>query len=230
MNILDILVIIIMLLNIALGIRRGFIRSMIGLINFILAIILTNILYPPVGRFLRGIDGLYNALSTSIRQNLGLDALIEGAIYATQTEIINSLPLPQILRNALIENNNPIIHDALQATDFAGYIAGFLAGIAINIITLVAVFILLLIGLNLFCHILDLIAKLPVLNSLNKLLGAILGAVWGLLINWVALGIIVIYFTANGNAQMNEMLETSQLASRLHDANFVVGFILRLFP
>ena len=230
MNILDLLVIAIMAVCIIIGAWRGFVRTVLGFLNFILSIFLTNMLYPHVGRFLRSIDGFFSALTTAIRQTMGLDAAIYAESRAAETEFINQLPLPAFFRDILIENNNSIIYQAIGATGFADFIAGFLAGIVINIISMVVVFVIVFFGLMLLSGILNIITKLPVLNSLNKLLGGGLGAVWGLLLTWLVLGVVVIYFSANTQVNMTEMLENSAVAGPLNERNFALDFILRLFP
>ena len=230
MNILDLVVIGIMLLCIVVGTVRGFLRATLGFVNFVIAIVVTNLFYPYLGRFLRSIDGLFGALTTSISQALNLDELVYNMGVAAQTEVIDSLPLPNVFRQALIENNNPVIHMALGVVDFAGYIAAFLAGIVINIISMIIIFVIVFAALTIITNLLNIISRLPVLNTLNKLLGGVVGGVWGLLLVWLVLGIVVIYFSANGNANMADMLEASQIARPMHDANFVVDYILRLFP
>jgi len=230
MNGLDILVIVIMGACIAGGASRGFVRTVLGFANFILAIFLTNLLYPHVGRFLRSFDGLYSSLSTSISRIMGLDAIIEAQTNAAQNEIIAALPLPAAFKETLSANNTPIIHDALGATGIAEYVSGFLAGIVINVISMLAVFVLVFIGLTILTRFLDLVAKLPILNSLNKLLGGAIGAVWGLLLTWFILAIVVLYFSANTNTDMVHLLETSAIARPLHESNFMLNSLLRIFP
>jgi len=230
MNSLDILVIATMGLCITIGAWRGFVRTVLGFGSFILTIFLTNMLYPHVGRFLRGIDGLFETLTASIRSAMGLDAAIYAESRAAQIEIINALPLPPAFRQSLIENNNSVVYTALGATGFADFIAGFLAGIVINIISMVVLFALIFVGLMVLSRVFDLIAKLPVIGSLNKFLGGALGAVWGLLLTWLVLGVVVIYLAASTQTNVVELLDNSAIAGPLNDANFAVQFILRLFP
>jgi len=230
MSWLDILVIIIFGICILFGMWRGFIRTVLGFANFIIAILLTNMLYPHMGRFLRSIDGLFDTLTQSVKSGLGLDAAIYAESQAAQLEIINSLPIPAAFRDTLIENNVPIIYNALGAVGFADYVAGFLAGIIINIISMVIVFILIFAGLSILARLLNIVAKLPVINTLNKLLGAAVGAIWGLLLTWLVLGVVVIYLSANTAVDVAQMLDSSAIAGPLHESNFALRFILRLFP
>ncbi|MCL2235165.1 MAG: CvpA family protein [Defluviitaleaceae bacterium] len=227
---LDFLVIALMGAFILLGAWRGFIRTVLGFANFILAIFLTNLLYPHVGRFLRGIDGLFVALSDSIGRLLGLDYLIEQRAGEAYGELIQGLPLPQVLINTLYENSTPVVHDALGALNISEYISNFLAGIVINIISLIIVFILVFVALMFLARALNLVAKLPVIKQLNRLLGGVLGAVWGLLITWVVLAVVVVYLSANSATDMVALLEASPIARFIHENNFVLDFVLRIFP
>jgi len=224
-----------MLLCITIGAWRGFVRTVLGFANFIIAIILTNMLYPHMGRFLRNIDGFFDALSAAIRDSMGLDAAIYDAAVdaggrAAESQFITDLPLPAFFRDALIENNNALIRAAIGAVDFSDYVAGFLAGIVINIISMIIVFILIYIGLMLLTRVLDLLAKLPVIRTLNKFLGGAIGAVWGILLTWLILGAVVIYFSANSGVDMSIMLEESVIAGPLNEHNFALNLIMRLFP
>ena len=235
MNSLDLLVIGILAFCVYIGVWRGFVRTVFGFANFILAIFLTNMLYPHVGRFLRNIDGFFDALSLAVRDSMGLDAAIyDATVYAggraAEMQFIRDLPLPAFFLEALIENHNAGIHAAIGATGFADYIAGFLTGIVINIISMVIVFVIVYFGLMLLVRLLNIITKLPVLNTLNKLLGGAVGAIWGILLTWLVLGVVVIYFSANSAVDMAEMLETSVVAGPLNEMNFALNLILRLFP
>jgi len=224
-----------MIICITIGAWRGFVRTILGFANFLIAIFLTNMLYPHMGRFLRGIDGFFDALSAAIRDSMGLDAAIyDAAVEArgriAEMQFLEQLPLPAFFRDALVENNNDAIRYAIGATGFADYVAGFLAGIVINIISMVIVFILVFIGLMLLTRVLDILTKLPVINTLNRLLGGAIGAVWGILLTWLVLGVVVIYFSANSAVDIAEMLEASIIAGPLNEMNFALNFILRLFP
>ena len=230
MNILDISVIVIIGLCIIVGMARGFIKTVLGFANFIIAIVLTNVLYPHASRFLRGIDGFYYSLRAAISTTLGLDELVAEGMGAAANEAIQSLPLPQVFRDYIAANNNPVVHTAVAATGAAEFIAGFIASIVINILSMLIVFALVYIGLIVLMRLLDLVAKLPVLNSLNKLLGGAVGAAWGLLLVWLVLGMAVLYFSVNTGFPMAETLEESVIAGFLHELNPALGMILRFIP
>jgi len=224
-----------MAICVGIGAWRGFVRTILGFFNFILAIILTNMFYPHMGRFLRGIDGFFDAISGAIKNTLGLEEMIYGAAVSAGDRVaenvfIQALPLPDFFTLALAENNRPDIHSAIGAMGFADYIAGFLAGIVINIISMIIVFIAVFFGLMILARLLNIITKLPVLNTLNKLLGGAVGAIWGLLLTWLVLGVVVIYLGANTATDVEQLLEASVIARPLNEMNFALNFIMRLFP
>ena len=229
MSALDIMVIVIMALCILIGAWRGFVRTVLGLVNFILAIFLTNLLYPYMSRFLQSFDGLYNTLTTSIRSGLGLDAMVYAESRAAQNEIINNLPLPAALRDAVLINIDNVTAGATAtlAEGFANHVAGFLAVIVINVISMMVVFGLVFAGLMILTRVLNIVTKLPVINTANKLLGAALGAAWGLLLTWVVLGVVVVYLSANSQVNVVEMLENSVIAGPLNESNFVMRMLTR---
>ena len=230
MNILDILVIVTIGLCILIGAARGFIKTVMTFLSFIIAIFLTNWIYPYVGRFLRGIDGLFNSLQRAVAQAIGLDNAIAEAGGAAEAEIINSLPLPQSFQNAIIENNTVSTHIAIGAETFADYISGFIASIIINIIAIIVVFALIFTILHIITRVLNIVSKLPVINSLNKFLGAIVGGIWGLVLTWIILAMATIFFSAQGSFDIYESLANSHIARPLNEVNFALEFILRLFP
>lgn len=230
MNILDISVIILLAICILTGVARGFIRTVLGFANFIIAIILTNILYPHFSRFLRSIDGFYYSMREAVSSALRLDELVAQQVGTAANDVIQSLPLPQAFRDYISANNNPVVHTAVAATGLAEFIAGFIASIIINILSMIIVFMLVYIGLIILMRVLDLVAKLPVVNTLNKLLGGVVGAVWGLILVWFLLGAAVLYFSVNTGFPMAETLNESVIAGFLHELNPALGMILRFIP
>ncbi|MCL2171684.1 MAG: CvpA family protein [Defluviitaleaceae bacterium] len=230
MNWLDIFVIIILALCILGGVRRGFIRTILGFANFIIAIILTNMFYPYMARFLRGLEWFYYPLRDGVAQSLSLDEAVSEHVGAAAYDVIQNLPLPQFLRDYIAANDNPIIRTSLAATGLTDFIGGFVTSIIINIISIIIVFILVFAGLVIITGLLDIIARLPVINTLNKLLGAAVGAVWGVLVIWFLLGTAAIFLAAGTDFPMMEALDSSSIARFFHEANPAARWLIRFIP
>ncbi|MBQ9233985.1 MAG: CvpA family protein [Lachnospiraceae bacterium] len=120
----------------------------------------------------------------------GLIDVIKTEVYANdpnkneQIDIIKSLGFTEGFTNSLIENNNDDEKNRIGAVGFYDYIAKYIGYRAANLVAYVITFFTINIIFAVLTLILKLAVKLPVLNGLNRLGGALLGAVLGLVIVW----------------------------------------------
>lgn len=209
--------------------KKGFIVAFFRLVSLIVSLVLTYKLYPVVSRFLRQSTKIYESLRTAIGDALHLDQLIMDTTLQAQTEAINGLKIPEIFKNALIENNNPVVYNILDVSGLQDYVAGYIANICMNIIAMVVVLLIVTVGLQILISILDLIAKLPILNSANKLAGALLGFITGILRVWI-LFIVLAFFHANPLfTGLFEALQESAVALFLYEHNMLLKMVAQLF-
>ena len=125
---LDILVVTVVLGCAAAAFRKGFVIAALGFLPMAAALIGARFLSPYVSRFLRGTP-VFGSLAESISSSMKLDEIIGEGAARTQTEIIEGMQLPGFLRDALLENNNPVIYRLFDVEGLQEYIAGFLANI-----------------------------------------------------------------------------------------------------
>ncbi|MCL1845568.1 MAG: CvpA family protein [Defluviitaleaceae bacterium] len=76
--------------------------------------------------------------------------------------------------------------------------ADFLTNLAIDAIALVAVFFVVIIALSVVGAVLDIVSKLPVINTLNNLGGLVAGAVLGAGVSWLVLVVMSIFAASAG--------------------------------
>lgn len=225
---LDLLVLAVILGNGILAWRTGFIHAALGFLPMLAATVGTKLLIPYTGMFLRETP-LFASMSASIRNSMGLDAAIQEGTMAAQTQLIESMKLPAFLKEALLENNNPVIYELLDVNTLKEYIAGYLANICINILSAVLAFVLIYIGVKLVLNALHLVSKLPVLNFINHAAGLAVGSAKGLLLVWLAC-IILTFLQCNAKFSALFMaLEKSLLAGFLYEHNILLQMILTIF-
>jgi len=182
---LDILIVVVLLLSIWLGARRGFVYTLCSLlavvVAFIGARILADALAPVVAGFLKPLlaETIQEMLEEQAR-NFGnsWDLLDVDQILAAvkEREGIFTWAAEQLERE-LASAPNLLPTAASLAADIAAAIA---AKVAHSILFSVG-FVVILLAWKLLTRTLDLVAKLPVLHSFNAGLGAMLGAVKGLI-------------------------------------------------
>jgi len=222
MNVLDIVLVIIVVLCAFRGYRAGLIRSLYRLVAIFIAIFLAYTLHPPVAGALHG-TGLHDSITSGIQGGLNLGSHIEGMAGADMTaqEVIGGLPMPAPLRDLLDSHFSENVHGALDvsaanAVDvIEGHIAGFFATIALNIIAIILVFVLVIIILLILGRLLDIVGKLPVINTFNRIGGLAFGFLLGLGIAWLCVVVLSMFFATGANSNVYDWLENSFFASSI---------------
>jgi len=227
LTILDLSVILVFAFCIYLGYRRGLVLSLYSVCGWILALFLARQAYPYVNQFLLN-SFVYDFIYRLVEANLGLDELIAEKSLVAQNALISGLALPAFIIDILQSGNNPVLHELLKAANISEYIYAYLTVICINILSMVLSFIIISMLLRAILRSLNIVTRLPVIHTLNRVGGIAAGALQGLLVVWIS-GLIVTGLVAMGAAPwLGEMLEQSTLAQRFVDANFLVDMILSL--
>ena len=144
-----------------------------------------------------------------------------------QTELIEHLPIPEALRDLLQDYNNDEGYRSLGVTSFADYLVHFLATVILNVIAFVAAVILVQILLHLVIGALDILAHIPLIGGLNRLLGLILGLVQALFFLWLFFLILSMTSATQWGLQLMDMVQSSQALSALYDSNLFLEIVVR---
>lgn len=185
---IDVALAAVLILFIWLGARKGFILTLCSLVAVVVALVGANLiadaLAPTVAQVLQP------KLETIIQESLEEKALeVSATDSLAVTDALAALRekgglyewaadgLEEVLKNT--PGTDAIAHQAaVAASALAEQVArGILFSVA---------FLLVLIAWTVLSHALDLVSKLPVINSLNHTLGGVIGGVKGLLILYIA--------------------------------------------
>lgn len=225
MNALDIGIIFIFIIFGWISYKRGFIMSCLSFLPMAAALIITYIIHPVVSKFLRTTP-IYFSLREKIAQSFQLEI---GEITQTRVEFINSIQLPDFLKSSLIENDNSVVHNFLNADKVQDYVSSYIANVCINIVSMVILFIVIYVCAKLLLKTLNIVFQLPVLNFFNKFAGLIVGIVQSLFIIWIA-GIALTFFYHNADFQpIFNMVWESKIARVFYENNILLTMILKVF-
>lgn len=178
----DGLIVLVMLWCIVRGYRRGFILTVSSVVVLILACLgasfASDVLSPSVSTLVSPHieTSIYAYLEESIDNDVSLEQALEG------TELEAFLPL---LQEEILSDLGQKAEDITSAT--VETIAYLITDVVVGFAVWIVAFILLLIVLSIAMQTLNLVAKLPLLQTINALGGAVAGAVWGLLVVHVLL-------------------------------------------
>ena len=205
MAVLDVIIIVLILLSTFLGYKKGLVSLGINLVAFVLALIISFILYRPIGNVIIN--------TTQIDENI--QKTIEKNIEQTVTNEENSKNKDNITNQIIEMAKGEMLP---QATKEISYSIVYGA-------TMVILFIILRICLMLINCIANAIAKLPILGQVNKLGGAIYGVLRGVIITYFAL--ISLIIVINPQNSLGKMIEETYLTKTMMNNNILNVFFTK---
>ena len=165
----------------------------------------------------------------NVYEGLNLGTLLGEKAEQSQTALIDQMNMPDFLKSALLENNNSVIHSLFQTEKLQDYIASYFANICLNVISVVLAAVTLYIIMKLFLGALNIVSKLPVISTVNRMCGLAIGGAKGILIVWFA-GIVLVFFYYNEVfQQFFALLEKSHVTAFLYHHNLLLMMVLKIF-
>ena len=198
----------------AYGYKRGFVRIVLSMLAMIVTIILASVLTIPVSGFIK---------ETSVGEGIraSVEEMVEGADII-DAESINNLDLPK----SMLE---PIAEGAESTQQAIGtYVADALTDTIINSLTFLILVIVIYIILKIVIATLDVVTKLPVLNSINKGAGAVIGLVQGLLFVWVGCLVLAACSDKPWAQEAFRQINDNELLSFIYNNNMIIWIITKL--
>ncbi len=233
--ILDGCLLLVLLIGVIIGCRRGFIKSAVRLIGCLLALVLAFCLSSPLSEWI--FDGFFRAgLEQSVSQQL-TDAAVSST-QALETQIDGVLEtLPALVRNALASygvGTSEQIGDILEAhgsqstaaiaETLVSYVIRPVCVLLMQILCFIVLFLVLTIAIRLLGRLLDRMFNLPLIRHVNRLLGGVIGLIEGVLASLVLIAVLQIYITVTGPDALisQDVLRQTTLVSFVADHNFLL--------
>ncbi len=194
----DLIIVAIIILSTFLAYKKGLVKLAIGICSFVIAIVVTVILYHPISNF--------------VINTTNIDETVEKAIYEKANDIMQENEKENELTNQIVETTkNEMLPETARS-------------LAIDIVTGGVIIILLVvikIILRFITVLADSIAKLPIINQLNQVGGIVYGLLRGFLIIYVALLILTISEQMYPNNTVNQSIDQSYLGKTMYQNNIL---------
>lgn len=204
---IDLLIVGIIILFTFIGYKRGLVKIAFSLCTFIIALVISLILYKPV--------------STLVINSTEIDEKIENTI------------VDKILPEGLSETDefeledSDIYHTLLKDGKHSiQSIAETFSTKIIETVVLLLIFIIAKIVLRFVTILADLVAKLPLLNTFNHLGGIIFGFLQGCLIILVIFALISL-FAPMIDGSIIKNINDSMIGSKIYEHNILLNFIAK---
>lgn len=203
---IDLIVVGIILLFTFIGYKRGLVKIAFSLCTFIIALIVTLVLYKPVSGLV-----ISNTEFDEKIENAIIDNILPEGISANEEIDLN---LKDNLYNSLLKEGTNTIQGVAET--FSTKI--------IETICFLLLFTVAKIALRFVTFFADLVAKLPILNQFNHLGGVIFGFLQGVLIVLVLLALVSLFAPMVDESIINN-INDSFIASKIYSNNILLNFI-----
>ncbi|NLP29591.1 MAG: CvpA family protein [Clostridiales bacterium] len=208
---LDVLIAIIFVLSTAQGYRKGFVRTFIHTVGWLLSIIIGFAFYPQVKDFLGKNTGIYNHVNLRVHEK----------ISAEGSSIIDPISdnLPVILKD--------IINTAEETVSTV--LADGLSSFLLNVISFLAVVILIKIVFYILSSLLSKKNRRGIIGFIDGIFGLLAGAIKGIVTIFILLALMVpVISLSSGDFLINALYE-SNIAMTLYDNNLILLIIKNSF-
>lgn len=209
------------------GWSRGFVRVFAGMFFFLASTVLVYYATPYISDFIKENTPIYQAVEENCREMLkGGEGQENSGLE--QKKFIEGLGLPEALEKQLLGGSDSGSSVDRAVEGVSDYLAEYMAGLILNILTFVVTLAAVNLVLRMTVLTLDNLAKLPVLNSINKAFGMVLGAAQGLLVVWVAFLVITAFGNTDAGRKLLEMIHESPILDFLYNINIFLKIMLRM--
>ena len=210
--ILDIVLLVFLLLSLIFGYKKGLIGVAFNLCAFLVALVVTWILYTPITNIVIN--------NTEIDDGIK-NAIIEKGVIKTQENevkeeenIVNKY-VQQYVTNPITNTTNDVIEETAKV------VSEKVVAIGVAIV----LFIVVRLALILLKFVAEAIAKLPIIKQFNKAGGLIYGAIRGMFIIYIFLAILFFIMSVNNSGMIANMINSSLISKYLYENNLILNII-----
>lgn len=217
--IIDLILIGIILLSTFLGYKKGLIGVAFKIVSFIIALIVTLILFKPISNYIITNTEFANNIENAIVEKLSTAEIEEGQINEESTD----------LPNVVVDYINEGIQDTVnQAKDsVVRVVAHNLTETAISIIVMIGIFIITRLILLFAKILLEAVSELPIVKQFNEVGGIIYGIIRAMLLIYVILAIISLTLPMLDETMILSAINNSILTKILYNNNIILMIFLK---
>lgn len=233
MNILMMGILVLCAICMIYGYMKGFIRIVISLVAVWATVVLVGMFVPTVTELIVDYTPLDEAIELQFSTAMFGDDVyiaVEGEVeelpLSEQITLIETAEIPDYLKEAALVNNNNEIYEQLGVSSFTDYIGKYLASWMIKVLAYIVTFLLVWCVVSLVVFSLDVIANLPVLHGINRVIGTFLGLGFAVVIIWLGFLTLSIMYSTEIGQMCYGWIEESKLLMYLYEHNLILNMLL----
>lgn len=212
------------------GYIKGIVRVVFSLISIFLTIGMVTWMTPYVSEFLQTKTPVYRNIqekcieSVRVKSKQKVEEKVEEQIPAQ----IAGIEIPKEWQEKLEGLTEGTADEILEQSGVYEEMGARMANTIVNIIACIISLIIVIIVLRILVIMLDIVARLPVLKSLNRLGGLAAGAVEGIIVVWILFFVITLCQTSDLGRQLLNDINGNCFLKILYENNIVEYLMLRV--
>ncbi len=209
---IDIILIAIIILNVAIGYKKGLINVIFSICAFLIAILVTLILYKPVSNLIINNTDIDDKIKEVIINNNQVNENNNNKAQEEKTE------LQKYVESKVSGMEDVAKSEAIQI------VADTVSKIAIEILTAILLFIITRVLVIILKFFSEGLSKIPIIKQCNQAGGIVYGLLKAIIIIYLLLTILFLVVSINGNGTISKAIEDSTITKVLYENNIIVKY------
>ena len=210
--VLDLILLASLALSIFFGYKKGLIGVAFNLCAFLVAIIVTWILYNPVTNIVINNTEIDDGIKNAIIEK----GVIKQDEKKQEENKVNEY-IGQYITTPITDATNNVVEETAKV------ISEKIVAIGVAIV----LFIVVRIALILLKFVAEAIAKLPIIKQCNKAGGLVYGAIRGMFVIYTFLAILFLVMSVNNSGTIANMINSSIISKVLYENNLILNIIFK---
>ena len=206
-------VVVVLALSALYGYKRGFIHIVLSMGALLVTCVLAGLLTVGVGAMIKSATPLYENIEKSVSQLV--------ADNNVDVNSISKLGLPKNIEEKIMEGAGEAI------SNFNDYLVENLSDMLLKALTFFGLIIIIYIIVRIVIVVCDFISRLPVINSINKTGGLVVGVIQGLLMIWIACLVVTAFSDKAWAQEVFRQINDNALLTFIYDNNPIIYIVTK---
>lgn len=192
-------------------------------VSWIITIVLVFVLCTPITNLIIDKTNFDDRVSSKIEQNLKntySKNFAEGTTISSDDSNISNA-IVDVINDYIIEANEK------EVENIAGYVANEITHIVISAVVILGLFIVARFISMLLKFTLDIIVRLPIFNTFNKIGGIIYGILRAFIVIYVILAVIALLSPTLTDSNLIALIKSSHIASIFYNDNIILNYLTK---
>ena len=196
------------------GYKRGFVHIVLSMVAMLVTSILAGLLTVPVSAMIASATSFDETIEESVAELVSVNEVVD-------LQSVSKLNLPTQIEEIIVEGAGEAVGG------FNDYIVSTVSDLILKAITFFILIIIIYIVVRIVIFMLDFISKLPVINSINKTGGLVVGLLQGLLIVWIGCLIVTAFGDKAWAQEVFTQINANPLLTFIYNNNLIIFIVTK---